>query len=193
MCVAGNTDVWHGMVDAMTTHDKLPIVILERGDGNDETSLEFKDNTFTSGEKDQFYAETIVYSYLHKMFEDSITFVPVLGVKTDAIKVEMYDTETDLLLTSPEIRFKGNGVRQSSVVAYLIIWLTCNFKTFYTPKEDLRLIKTKACPAGFKTFANEKLNIYEKHLRFKKVRQKPYKPLRIPEISHIEGTHKYAF
>ena len=185
--------MWHGMVDAMTSQDKLPIVVLERGDGNDETSLEFKDNTFTGGEKDQFYAETIVYSYLHKMFDDAIALIPVLGVKTDAIKVEMYDTETDLLLTSPEIRFKGNGVRQLSVVVYLIIWLTCNFKTFYTPKEDLRLLETKACPAGFKTFAIEKLNIYEKHLQFKKVRHKPYKPLRIPETSHIEGTHKYTF
>ena len=198
---AGNTDVWHGMVDAMTFYDKLPIVVLERGSGDDETllyqsgcALEFKENAFTGGEQDQFYGETIVYSFLHKMFDDAITFVPVLGVKMDAIKVAMYDTETDLLLTSPEIRFKGAEVSQLSVVAYLIIWLTCNFKTFYTQKKELSLVKTKSCPADFKKFAKEKLVIYEKHLRFKKVRRKQNKQrLKVPEASHIEGTHKYTF
>lgn len=154
---AGNIDVWHGTVDAMTFYGKLPCVVLEGGVGDEEDPemsnksycvSDFKEET-CSVKRRQMFAETIVFSFLNKKCSNSVSFVPVLGMKHNALKVAMYDADLDILLSTVEIRFKDTACKKLSYVAYLIIWLTCNFHIFSTSLNKVHLEALKTKTAGF--------------------------------------------
>ena len=182
----GNSEVWHGAVDALTfsgvQRAEVACVVLDEGaaddtdDGNEAEDLysclasEFKEKN-----KSQLFAETIVNSFLQKSLDSSVSFVPILGVKRNAIQVVMYDAELDILLASVELKFKypASALKEEmSYAAYLLTWLACNFKIFSTVLDEKEMLELKSKCANFVNLVKEKLHIYKNELRFKKVRCK---------------------
>lgn len=190
--------MWHGTVDAMTFYGKLPCIVLEGGAGDKEESdmsnksyccLEFEEESFAE-KRSQIFAETIVFSFLNKNCNSCVSFIPVLGVRHNAIKVVMYDAALDILLSTVEIKFNSTAYKKLSYVAYLITWLTCNFQTFATPLNHVQLEALKTKTAGFNAFARDKLSIYHDGLQFKNVRRKTNeKEFELPkDTSEVLGT-----
>ena len=146
----------------------------DHGDSYSCLTLEFKEKNL-KGNKSQLFAETIVNSFLQKSIDSTVSFVPILGVKHNAIQIVMYDAELDILLASVELKFKypANALKEEmSYSAYLLTWLACNFKIFSTLLDDKEMLELKSKCANFANLVKEKMHIYKTGLRFKKVRRK---------------------
>ena len=199
MYFVGNSDVWHGAVDAMTfsgaNRAEVACVVLDKGDTgdtDDEIDLDYSYScrALESEEKNvkrttsHLFAETIVNSFVQKSLDRTVSFVPILGIKHNAIQVVMYDAELDILLSSVELKFKYPASAQEEEMAYsvyILTWLACNFKIFSTllDEKEMREIKSKC--ANFANLVKEKLHIYKTGSRFQKVRHKAYEGFRVPK------------
>ena len=184
---AGNSEVWHGAVDAMTFSGlhraEVACVVLDEGAAGDTDdgkeaedlysclALEFKEKNL-KGNKSQLFAETIVNSFLQQRLDSTVSFVPILGVKHNAIQVVMYDAELDILLASVELKFKypPSALKEEmSYATYLLTWLTCNFKIFSTVLDEKEMLELKSKCANFANLVKEKLHIYKKRVKIQKV------------------------
>ncbi|KAK3103180.1 hypothetical protein FSP39_017080 [Pinctada imbricata] len=115
----------------------------------------------------QTVAQTIVNAFLHK---ESSHLVPCLCSSFESFQVYLYDPVNDFLLMTiePLLMFDKEKKEFFSDINIIYLWMILNYDICFKKmkQESVQMLESHDLKAGFKNFAMDKFNIYQKKLIF---------------------------